>query len=242
MPSLRDKILTSIHAHKLTPRPKWQYVLGHILLWSICILTLLAGSVAFSLMLMEFGMPERVFIHWMDMQENAGFLLVLPYLWLLGVFLALCLGYFLFSRTGTGYRIHIFVVIWSLLLGSCVIGWILFSTHAIQWWEERFQIMEPRYRDFRRGMKRMMPRPEEGILPLRVGAMQENIFFGSDPAGRSWEVLFICAAWDCDTQKIKIWKPILFHGVVKNPGKFEANSFSRPEKWWKPPLTNKVEN
>lgn len=54
--------------------------------------------------------------------------------------------------------------------------------------------MEPRYRDFRRGMKRMMPRPEEGILPLRVGAMQENIFFGSDPAGRSWEVLFICAA------------------------------------------------
>ncbi len=83
MPSLRDKILSSIHTQKLAPRPRWQYVVGHFILWSICLLTLFAGAVSFALMLMEFDMPERVFVRWMDMQDNAALLLALPYLWLL---------------------------------------------------------------------------------------------------------------------------------------------------------------
>ncbi len=71
MPSLRDKILSNIRTQKLAPKPRWQYVMAHFILWSVCLLTLLAGAVAFSLMLMEFDMPERVFVRWMDMQENA---------------------------------------------------------------------------------------------------------------------------------------------------------------------------
>ncbi len=228
--SLKKTIMGDIYAQKIQPRPKWQYLVGHIFLWSICVLTLLVGAVAFSLMLMELDMPERVFIHWMDMQENTGLLLALPYLWLMGVILALCIGYFLFSRTGRGYKFHMIFVIGALLIGSLLLGWILFSSHAVQWGESRLQDMQPRYRDFRRGMKRMMPRPEDGVLPLRVITIESNTFFGHDPGGRSWEVLLVCREGECDASKIQINKPILFRGVIKMPGKFEATSFTRPDR------------
>lgn len=173
--SLRDSVLKNIHTLKLQPKPKWQYILGHILLWVVCFMTLVAGAVAFSLMLMAFNLPERVFIHWMDMQENTGMLMALPYLWLLGVALALSIGYFLFSRTGRGYRVHILVTIGALITGSLILGTLLYGTHAIHWGEERMLMMEPHYREFRQGMKRMMPRPEDGVLPMRVTQIQEDI-------------------------------------------------------------------
>lgn len=231
MISLRDKIISNIHKQKLIPRPRWQYVLGHFILWSVCILTLLAGAVAFSLMLMEFDMPERVFIRWMDMQDNATLLLALPYLWLLWVFLALLLGYFLFSRTERWYRIRAFFVVLSLLVWSLLFWWILFSTHVVHWGEERFRQFEPHYRNFRRGVRMMMPRPEDGVLPLRVLRVDNDIFFGNDPAGHSWAVHLVCHTPECDSRKKQINKPFLFHGVVKDPGKFEADNILRPEKW-----------
>ena len=86
----------------------------------------------------------------------------------------------------------------------------------IHWGEERLQRLEPHYGNFRRGMHRMMPRPEDGILPLRISRVKENMFFGNDPAGRSWEVHFVCTK-DCDDNKIQPGKPVLFHGVIQSP-------------------------
>jgi hypothetical protein len=91
MSQLKSKILDSIHEQQLKPRPRWQYIIGHVLLWSVCLGTLFAGSIAFSLVLMAFDMPERVFVRWMDSQEDNTWLFALPYIWLFGLVITLVL-------------------------------------------------------------------------------------------------------------------------------------------------------
>lgn len=80
MPKLSKSILADIHAKKIHPRPRWQYILLHTLLWGSGIVTLFLGSLAFSFVLMEYSLPERVYARWMDM-PNLGFVAALPYLW-----------------------------------------------------------------------------------------------------------------------------------------------------------------
>jgi hypothetical protein len=38
------------------------------------------------------------------------------------------------------------------------------------------QDLEPHYRSFRRGMKRIMPRPEDGLLPLLITTIDGDTF------------------------------------------------------------------
>lgn len=78
--SLRDAIIADIREKHISPRPRWQYILLHSVLWGSGIVTLFLGSLAFSFVLMEYSLPERVYARWVDM-PNLGFVAALPYLW-----------------------------------------------------------------------------------------------------------------------------------------------------------------
>lgn len=106
MLKLRESILKKIHTKNIAPRPKWQYVLLHIVLWVSVIGTILLGAFAFSFVLLEFSLPERVYFSWVEMHEDIGIMTALPYLWGIGMILALTAGYFIFSRTDRSYRLH----------------------------------------------------------------------------------------------------------------------------------------
>lgn len=58
----------------------------------------------------------------------------------------------------------------------------------------------------------MMPRPDEGILPLRVTEIQENIILGNSPDGLAWLVHIDCDDDDCEVRKtkIRVGKPSVF--------------------------------
>lgn len=81
MPKLRESILADIIAKNIRPRPRWQYILLHAGLWSIGVITIVLGSFACAAMILEFSLPERAYLRWMEMQESAGWILALPYLW-----------------------------------------------------------------------------------------------------------------------------------------------------------------
>jgi hypothetical protein len=81
MPKLRESILANIHTKNIHPRPRWQYILLHTSLWSTGIATIILGSFACALMILEFSLPERVYLRWLETQDNFGWLLALPYLW-----------------------------------------------------------------------------------------------------------------------------------------------------------------
>ena len=81
MLKLRESILAKIHTKSIRPRPRWQYVLLHAGLWSTGVVTVILGSLACASMFLEFSLPERAYLRWMEMQDDNGWILALPYLW-----------------------------------------------------------------------------------------------------------------------------------------------------------------
>jgi hypothetical protein len=73
-------------------------------------------------MILEFSLPERAYLHWMETQDDLGWLLALPYLWGIGMIFALTIGYFVFSKTGRSYRLHAGAITAILIMGSLIGG------------------------------------------------------------------------------------------------------------------------
>ena len=118
--SIRDAIIADIHANKISPRPRWQYILLHIGLWISGIVTILLGSFTCAFVFLSFSLPERVYVSWLSGEEHAGWILALPYLWGIGMIFALTVGYFIFSHTGRAYRYHASIIALALVTGSIV--------------------------------------------------------------------------------------------------------------------------
>lgn len=232
MLKLRESVLADIRSKNIRPRPRWQYILLHSSLWGISLVTILLGSVACALMILEFSLPERAYLLW-EMEEDTGWLLALPYLWGIGMIFALTLGYFLFSRTKRGYRLHASLIAGILVIGSIVGGEILYATHAIHFWEREVQRFAPGYRNFRQGFAHMMPRPEEGILPLRVLSVDGAAITGFSPDGQPWNVLLHCRDEECADRKnqIKINRPTIFGGKISGKHSFNAEDIKVPPKF-----------
>jgi hypothetical protein len=229
--SLRDSILQNIHTKNIRPRPRWQYILLHVGLYTSWIITLILGSFACALMILEFSLPERAYLHWMETQDN-GWLLALPYLWWIGLIFAVTIWYFIFSKTWRSYRIHAGIITTVLVLGSLVGGEILYITRIAHWSDRQMQRFEPRYGAMRRWFVHMMPRPEEGALPLRILGIDGGIIRGQTPDGQKWEVQLRCSSDECRERKEKIrqWRPVIFEGKISHQNVFVATEIRVPLK------------
>lgn len=235
MLKLRESILADIHTKHIRPRPRWQYVVLHVSLWCIGIFTVVFGSISFSLVILELTLPERAYIRWMEIQDNQ-WISVLPYLWSLGVILALTLGYFIFKQTGTSYRLRAGVILWILLVGSLVWGEILYTSRMVHWWEKKMQHFAPRYGQFREGFTRMIPRPEEGHLVVRVSKIETTFAEGVSPDNKKWRINIVCGNDECRERRknIILQKPIMFQWKIVDETTFEARDILPRPKY--PPL------
>lgn len=234
MPKLRESILADIHHKNIRPRARWQYVMLHIGLWCSGIITLILGSFACAFTILELSLPERAYIRWMEMHENTGWLLALPYLWGIGMIFALTIGYFVFSKTGRSYRLHAGMIAGVLVAGSLLWGEILYITRMAHWSDRQIQRFEPRYRDMRQNFARMLPRPEEGMLPLRVMSIEWDTIQGTTPDGYTWDVKLKCSDYTCREKKKKIstGRPVIFEWEISGDGQFEAREIEFPPRLW----------
>ena len=146
--------------------------------------------------------------------------------------LALTVTYFIFSKTDRGYRFHTGTVASILIFGS-LFGWaIIYFTGAAHFSDRQMQRFEPRYRDLRQWFAGMLPRPEDGTLPLRVLSIEGDIIYGHTPDGQTWQVTLTCLDDDCEKKKAKIIleKPVIFEGAISKNGEFIASELFFPQK------------
>jgi hypothetical protein len=175
----------------------------------------------------------------MEMQDDTGWILALPYLWWMGMILVLTIGYFIFSKTERGYRLHAGIIASILVIGSLVGGELLYVTHAIHFGDRQIQRFAPWYRNFRQWFAHMMPRPEEGVLPLRVTKIEGNVITGTSPDGQKWQVNVTCGDTACQEKMSKIQplsRPIFFLWKISADHVFQASDFRFPprtsaERW-----------
>ena len=201
--SIRDSILADIHEKGIRPRPRWQFIALHILLWGSFSITLLAGIIAVSFLFLEINMPERVFMDYLS-DRPVLFLRILPFIWGIGALIALTLGSLLFSKTGRGYRFSLITMMGVLIFGSLLGGWILYATHVPHFGERQMQRFVGGYGDMRVKIRGGAPRPEDGHLLVRITRRDPMFWVGQEINGHEWTVTLTCSDAECEKNASEI--------------------------------------
>jgi hypothetical protein len=168
MTKLTKSVINKIKKEKIKPIPRWQFVILHILLWSAFLVAIALGAIAFSVIFRLVGGIEWEMIRRIGRGPIHGFLLVLPYLWLVILGIVLYLAGKLFEKTKKGYRYKHIIIVLSSIAISLIIGMVFHFVgvgHSIE--DSLMQNIRP-YAEWREKRDRVLVVPDQGVLVGRV--------------------------------------------------------------------------
>lgn len=189
MNDIRTSVMDQIKKGAVKPRPKWQFVLAHVLLWSAFVGSVILGSIATSLVLRHFIAVEWGFLGHIGRNSIHGFMLIVPYLWFAVLALVTFLAYFVFVHTKGGYRYKPWIVVVASIALSIVVGSVLYGVRAADYMEDRFREHIGPYDEWQQKRDKHWVAPERGILGGRIDELDGLSHFTlEDVAGNDWEV------------------------------------------------------
>lgn len=186
MNDVSQNILEKIQKEHIKPTPKWHFMLKKSVIWALFAVSLILGSIAFSIILLQINDVE-----W-DLYEKAGGLLgfvflVIPYFWIIFIIGFLLLGYYNFKHTDTGYKYNTFYVVLISIGTSMLLGTALYSFGISEHLEDKFLENIPFYKEMNFGKRQMWVMEERGLLGGKVIEIKNaDEFDMEDFRGKLW--------------------------------------------------------
>jgi hypothetical protein len=114
-------VLEKIKTEKISPKPKWQFLLKNSLIWILGILSLILGAISTSLVFYMLTGEDSGIGHGPNILEALFF--VIPFFWIICLTIFAVSVFFYIKHTKKGYKysakqIILFIIAASLLLGG----------------------------------------------------------------------------------------------------------------------------
>lgn len=217
-----QKIFEKIKDEKITPKPRWHFLLKNYVVWSVGTLALLIGSAAVSVMIYLFKYNNWEIHEQTHKSLLEFFLLTLPYFWIIFLGLFVFILYYNLQHTKTGYRYPVWFIVTTAILSSVILGSLFFLAgfgekidNVLGERAPLYQLVFNRHLDF-------WFNPAEGRLTGIVTAKDEDQKFEiRDPRGDDWLVT-IASPDDLSIRLIKINQPVDLIGQALNDNQFQA--------------------
>lgn len=222
---LSNSILKKIEQEKITPRSRAYFVAKNLGFWGVFALAMLAGAVSVALILYaanntDFAVAE--FVEETELIEH--WFALLPLVWILLVGVAIGIGIVGLKHTKRGYRIALFTLIGSNVLGSVLLGSGLYAAGGGEMIEEVVEEYVAPYDSVREKHLRFWGNPEKtGRLAGRVRSVDQDhqTMTLEGPYGRTWTVPF-------DPENLPQNQPLEPGRIIKMRGKIEDADHFRP--------------
>lgn len=123
----KEKLIAKIKNEKLSPKPRWKFLLKNYVVWTSGILALIIGALAVSVMiyLLKYNNFD---IYYQTKRSFWEFIiLTLPYFWLIFLGIFVFVVYYNFKHTENGYRYPSFLLIGVSVTASILLGTIFFT-------------------------------------------------------------------------------------------------------------------
>ncbi|OGY50102.1 MAG: hypothetical protein A3J59_04780 [Candidatus Buchananbacteria bacterium RIFCSPHIGHO2_02_FULL_56_16] len=185
--NFEEKILQTIKAHHLAPKPRWQFLLKDSLVWLAATIALLVGSLAVAVVIHL--VQNNDWEVYRNIHETLlGFiLLTLPYFWLVSLALFVGLGYYNLKHTRRGYRYRFRTLIFGNVAMSLLLGILFYNIGAGQAIDEVLAGSVPVYRQVLNPRRMMWSQPQRGVLAGVVLIIEdEETFILADFTGKEW--------------------------------------------------------
>jgi len=178
MSGISKEILEKIKDDKITPRPKWEFLMKDYVIWSLFVVVLILGGFASSVIIFVLTDQDWDIYKYMHKSFGEYFLLSVPYFWFILVALFLVFAWMNIRKTRTGYK-YDFIKIGILnVLASLILGGIFFFLGIGNRIEGVFANNIPLYRQMHpfnnANAKDFWNRPEEGLLFGEVTTLNNN--------------------------------------------------------------------
>jgi len=183
-----QKLLNKITAEQIKPSPRWHFILRNYIFWSVFLIFVVLGSIAFSIIL--YAITENDF----DLLSFSGskieFLFsVLPLLWILFLVIFSIISIFGIRHTKTGYRYSFLKILSFNILLSIFSGALFFYTGGAEKMERIFAENISVYKSFEERRISRWSHPENGFLSgLILENKSKDIILIKDFNGMKWEI------------------------------------------------------
>lgn len=237
MTKLSKTILDKIKKDKIKPIPRWQFISLYILLWAAYLLAIALGALAFSVI---FRLIRGV--EW-EMVRQAkgpihGFLLILPYLWLIILGVVLFLAGKLFEKTKKGYQLKHIVVVLSSVAISLILGMMFYFVGVGHSVENSLTKNVGPYAEWRDQRDQFLVAPDKGVLVGRVlDVKPKEELMIIDFMGAKW-IVDISDAVSKDNFQPQIGRPVGLAGEKISNDEFRADKIFP----FRPPKPRKMLN
>jgi len=221
---LSDSILKRIENEEIKPRSKWYHRVRYGSFWGIFAIMLVLGALSFAVMLFAlFNTDFEIF----DYVETSGLMqliALMPFIWMFIIGLAIGLGVWGIKHTKHGYRMALLFVFGGNVLGSMLLGSVVYGIGGGEMIEEIVEETIPHYESVREKHERFWGNPaENGRLAGLVEEIdtEKGTVTINGPRGREWEIPL--ERLQAAGVKIEVGQPIKMKGEISEQKRFQPD-------------------
>jgi len=159
-----QKLLSKIKGNKLSPTPRWHFLLKNYVIWVVGGLSLLIGAGAVSVLTYLTINNDLQIHHVLNKTWGEVMLLTLPYFWLIFLGLFILVIYYNIKHTKRGYRYPLWAVLVVAILSSVILGEGLFLLGVGEKIDSIFSRRAPLYARLINPQLEFWSQPAEGRL------------------------------------------------------------------------------
>ena len=218
-------LIDKIKDKKISPTPKWHFLLKNYAIWIVGLASLVLGAIAVSLIIFMLRFND-----W-DLYLRAGknplerLLMVIPFFWLICMAVFLILVYFEIKKTKTGYRYPTLYIILGSLAASVILGGIFYGLGFGEKIDDILGRQAPFYEQVINPHVRFGSNPKDGRLAgLIISQPSPDKFILVDIDRQEWNLLVAELEVDQDFSP-EVGKPARFIGNQTGDHEFNAKKF-----------------
>ncbi len=191
---LSQSILKKIQQEKIKPVPKYYFILKNISFWILFLFMFVFGFISFSVIL--FSINNTEFDLFDSLSETSGiahFFNLLPLLWILFIGIFLGIAIWGLKHTKRGYKIAISFLFFGNILGSMILGSLVYGFGGAEKIENILDENVNIYESVRKKHQKFWANPEaSGRLAgiIQEINFEENYLELQDLKGKKWKVSF----------------------------------------------------
>lgn len=184
-----SKLMEKIREQQVKPIPRWRFILKNSITWTLFILALLFGALAFSVILFSIQQLDFNILTHMSHSLAELLLALLPFFWLISLVILLILAAFSLKNSKKGYKLTSARVIGYSTALSILLGTLFFISGGGKWLENSFATNVSVYESLNERKTKVWSTPEAGQLSGTITATYGDSVELKDFNGVLWIIL-----------------------------------------------------
>lgn len=219
-----DDLLHKIKEDKISPKPRWHFLLKDYIVWGLGLIALLLGAVASALLMYMLNFNEIGAYGFGDNESLETLMAIVPLFWIifLGIFVGLV--YYNIKHTKNGYRYSPLFILSSVFVASICLGALLNMINFGEKIDDLLGDNMPFYDQIINPNVRFWSNPQRGRITGIITAHATNSnYILVDVGQNEWELITENAVGDINKNLI-IGQPARFSGKIQGEHKFIVNN------------------